>query len=76
MREVTHHDQHKVRISAVRVWRRQSGEDTTRPICAYCHEYDPLNPRCNATCGTGNLWVDTATLAKMTLEGINHAKDY
>ena len=76
MREVTHPDQHKVRIGAVRQWRRVSGEDKTRPICIYCHEYDLLNPRCYYTCGDNYVWVDTATLAKMTLEGINHAKDY
>ena len=68
MRVVTHHDQHKVRIDVVREWRKQSGEDKTRPICAYCHDYDPLNPRCYYTCGDNYVWIDTATLAKIQLE--------
>lgn len=61
---------HRVTVGAVRAWRNATNTDTDKPICTYCDESvdKNLKPLCSRSCGTYNVWVDTSTLAQITLE--------
>lgn len=61
---------HKVPAQTVREWRTATGIDTQKSICLYCDEDVNKNklPLCSQSCGTYSVWVDTATLAQITLE--------
>ena len=61
---------HRVPAEDVRAWRTTTKTDTMKSICMYCDEDVNKNkkPLCSKSCGTYSVWVDTTTLAKITLE--------
>ena len=63
-------DHHRVPVADVRAWRTATGIDTQMSICMYCDEEvsKNLKPLCSQSCGTYSVWVDTPTLAQITLE--------
>lgn len=67
MNEVTKPGYHRVPAEDVRAWRTATGIDTMKSICMYCDE-DVNKTLCSQSCGTYSVWVDTSTLAQITLE--------
>lgn len=61
---------HLVSADRVREWRTVTKTDTMKSICMYCDEDVNKNkkPLCSKSCGTYCVWVDTPTLAQITLE--------
>ena len=61
---------HRVPAEDVRAWRTATSIDTLKSICMYCDEDVNKNkkPLCSKSCGTYDVWVDTSTLAQITLE--------
>ena len=70
MNDVTKPDHHRVPVQDVRTWRDATGIDVQKSICMYCDEEVTKNnkPLCSQSCGTYSVWVDTSTLAQITLE--------
>lgn len=67
---------HRVHVDLVRAWRKSADEDRNGVICKYCDEdirksenIARGNVLCTQSCGFNHVWVDTATLAKINLEG-------
>lgn len=58
---------HTVHVDLVRAWRKSADVDRGNAICIYCDEAG--HERCSESCGFNHVWVDTATLAKINLEG-------
>lgn len=67
---ITKPDHHRVPVEDVRAWRTATGVDTQMSICLYCDEDIKKTEqlRCSHSCGTYSVWVDTSTLAQITLE--------
>ena len=67
---VTKPGYHRVPVANLRAWRTATGIDTNKPICMYCDEDVNKNKKalCSQSCGTFLVWVDTPTLAQITLE--------
>jgi hypothetical protein len=67
---ITKPDHHRVPVEHLRAWRTATGIDTQMSICMYCDEEVTKNkqPLCSLSCGTYSVWVDTPTLAQITLE--------
>lgn len=67
---VTKPGYHRVPVEDVRAWRTATKTDTMKSICMYCDEDVTKNnkPLCSQSCGTFLVWVDTPTLAQITLE--------
>lgn len=63
-------DHHRVPVADVRAWRDTTKTDVDKSICMYCDEdvNKNLKPLCSQSCGTYSVWVDTPTLAQITLE--------
>ena len=63
-------DHHRVPVKDVRKWRTNTGIDVDKSICMYCDEdvNKNLKPLCSQSCGIYSVWVDTPTLAQITLE--------
>jgi hypothetical protein len=61
---------HKIAVEIVRGWRTATKTDTQESICMYCDEDVVKNNTvtCSHSCGTFDVWVDTPTFAKITLE--------
>jgi len=61
---------HRVSVDALREWRTTTKTDTLKSICMYCDEdvNKTKKPLCSQSCGTYDVWVDTSTLAQITLE--------
>jgi hypothetical protein len=62
---------HLVTVDKVREWRTTTNTDRQKSICMYCDEScfsESPNLRCSRSCGTYDVWVNTTTLAKITLE--------
>ena len=61
---------HKIAIESVREWRDKASTDMNKSICMYCDEHVAKNNTvtCSQSCGTYSVWVDTSTLAQITLE--------
>ena len=63
---ITKPDYHRVPMHVVQAWRDATDTDTTKSICAYCDELS--RTKCSSSCGSSLVWVDTLTLAQITLE--------
>ena len=63
-------DHHLVNIQTLREWRTKTKTDQLKSICAYCDEDTAKTKhlRCSHTCGTFDVWIDTASLAMFNLE--------
>lgn len=63
-------DHHLVNVQTLREWRTKTKIDKMLSICAYCDEDTAKTKRlrCTHSCGTRDVWVDTASLAKFNLE--------
>lgn len=57
---------HKVAVEMVRDWRTATATDEDKSICMYCDEDGTT--KCTHSCGTYLVWVNTSTLAQITLE--------
>ena len=67
---VTKPGYHRVHVEDVRAWRTATDTDCMKSICMYCDEDVNKNEKahCSQSCGTFLVWVDTPTLAQITLE--------
>jgi hypothetical protein len=67
---ITKPGHHLVSLDKVHEWRIKTKSDTMMSTCAYCDE--DINKtghlRCSHSCSTYCVWVNTVTLAKITLE--------
>ena len=61
---------HRVNVDALREWRTTTKTDKQKSICTYCDEDTAKTGHlnCSRSCGTYDVWVNTTTLAKITLE--------